>query len=40
VVAVSDELFEVWNPGFGDPAYLDALRRAADACLDVAATLG
>jgi uridine phosphorylase len=40
VVAVSDELFDAWNPGFGDHAYLDSLRRAADACLDVAATLG
>jgi uridine phosphorylase len=39
IVAVSDELFERWNPGFGDPAYLTALRRAADACMDAAARL-
>jgi nucleoside phosphorylase len=39
IVAVSDELFDVWTPGFGDPTYLAALRRAADVCLDAAATL-
>lgn len=39
IVAVSDELFDVWTPGFGHPTYLAALRRAADACLDAAATL-
>jgi uridine phosphorylase len=39
IVAVSDELFDVWTPGFGHPTYLAALSRAADACLDAAATL-
>jgi uridine phosphorylase len=39
VVAVSDELFDTWNPGFAREEYLAALRRAADACLDVAARL-
>jgi nucleoside phosphorylase len=33
VVAVSDELFHPWNPGFHLPVYQDALLRAADAVL-------
>jgi len=40
VVSVSDELWETWNPGFGHPAYVEALLRAADAAMDVAAQLG
>ena len=40
IVAVSDELFDTWNPGFGHPAYVDALTRAADAAMDAAAQLG
>ena len=39
IVAVSDELFDVWNPGFSAPAYLTAIGRAADACMDAAARL-
>jgi nucleoside phosphorylase len=37
LVAVSDELFDAWNPGFGQPAYLNALDHAADVILAVAA---
>jgi nucleoside phosphorylase len=33
IVAVSDELFHPWNPGFHLPAYADALVSAADAVL-------
>jgi nucleoside phosphorylase len=33
IVAVSDELFRPWNPGFHVPAYVDALTRAADVTL-------
>jgi purine-nucleoside phosphorylase len=33
IVAVSDELFQPWNPGFHLPEYLEALTRAADAIL-------
>src|SRR5919108_2040330 len=40
IVAVSDELFDVWNPGFTHAAYLDALTRAADAAVAAAARLG
>jgi uridine phosphorylase len=39
-VAVSDELFDAWNPGFGHADYLAALLRAADAAMDAAAVLG
>jgi uridine phosphorylase len=39
IVAVSDELFDAWHPGFGDERYLTALLRAADAAADVAAQL-
>jgi len=39
IVAVSDTLFAEWLPGFDDPVYLEALTRAADAAMDVAATL-
>jgi nucleoside phosphorylase len=33
IVAVSDELFHPWNPGFHLPVYADALVLAADAVL-------
>lgn len=36
IVAVSDELFQPWNPGFHLPEYLDALLKAADAVLRAA----
>jgi nucleoside phosphorylase len=36
IVAVSDELFHPWNPGFHLPVYADALLLAADAVLLVA----
>ncbi len=40
IVAVSDELFDhEWNVGFAERAYLDALVRAADVTMDVAAQL-
>jgi uridine phosphorylase len=39
IVAVSDELFEQWNPAFDHPTYLEALARAADTVMDVAADL-
>ena len=31
IVAVSDELFETWNPAFDHPTYLEALARGANA---------
>ena len=37
LVAVSDELFDAWNPGFGHPAYLNAMEHAVDTALAVAA---
>ena len=40
LVAVSDELFDAWNPGFRHPSYLAALVRAADVVMDVAAQVG
>ena len=41
IVAVSDELFgQEWKAAFGHPTYLEALLRAADVALDVAASLG
>lgn len=40
LVAVSDELFDAWNPGFRHPSYLAALLRSADVAMDVAARLG
>jgi uridine phosphorylase len=40
IVAVSDELFQPWNPGFHLPVYVDALTRAADAVLLAAGRLG
>ena len=39
IVAVSDELFQPWNPGFHLPVYVDALTRAADAVLLAAGRL-
>ncbi len=33
VVALSDQMFHLWNPGFHLPEYLDALVRSADAVL-------
>jgi uridine phosphorylase len=33
LVAVSDELFDSWNPGFGHPAYLNALEHAVEVAL-------
>lgn len=33
IVAVSDELFHPWNPGFHLPEYVAALTRAADATI-------
>jgi uridine phosphorylase len=39
IVAVSDELFDRWNPGFGHLTYLTALERATDIALAAAATL-
>jgi hypothetical protein len=33
VVAVSDELFHPWAPGFHLPVYLSALQRTADVTL-------
>jgi nucleoside phosphorylase len=33
IVAVSDELFQPWNPGFHLPVFVDALTKAADAIL-------
>jgi uridine phosphorylase len=36
LVAVSDELFDAWNPGFRHPTYMAALVRAADIAMDVA----
>lgn len=38
VVAVSDEMFHPWNPGFHLPEYVTALTRAADATIFVAET--
>jgi len=38
VVAVSDELFHPWNPGFHLPEYVAALTRAADATIFAAET--
>ncbi len=39
IVAVSDELFDAWHPGFADERYLVALVRAADVIADVTAHL-
>ncbi len=39
LVAVSDELYEVWRPGFTHPPYLEALVSAADTAMDVASDL-
>ncbi|GAB3424683.1 nucleoside phosphorylase-I family protein [Flindersiella endophytica] len=39
IVTVSDTLVGQWEPGFGKPAYLDALTRAADVVADVAESL-
>jgi uridine phosphorylase len=39
IVAVSDELFDRWNPGFGHPTYLSALERATDVVLAAAAAI-
>ena len=41
IVAVSDELFgHEWKAAFKHPTYVDALPRAADVAVDVAASLG
>jgi purine-nucleoside phosphorylase len=41
IVAVSDELFgSEWKADFRHPRYVEALLRAADVALDVAASLG
>ena len=40
IVAVSDELFDAWHPGFAEERYMEALLRATDAAADVAAQLG
>lgn len=39
IVTVSDTLVGEWKPGFGAPAYLTALTRAADVVADVAEEL-
>jgi nucleoside phosphorylase len=39
IVAVSDELFQPWNPGFHLPVFVDALTKAADALLLAAGRL-
>jgi uridine phosphorylase len=39
IVTVSDTLVDQWEPGFGEPAYLDALTRAADVVADVGESL-
>ncbi|HEX5417211.1 MAG TPA: hypothetical protein VFZ25_16220, partial [Chloroflexota bacterium] len=39
IVAVSDELFRPWNPGFHLAVYRDALVQTADAVLDAADAL-
>ncbi|MGH2459951.1 MAG: nucleoside phosphorylase [Chloroflexota bacterium] len=39
IVAVSDELFHPWNPGFHLPEYVAALTRAADATVRAAASI-
>ncbi len=39
IVAVSDELFDAWQPGFADEGYHAALLRAADAAADAAGQL-
>jgi purine-nucleoside phosphorylase len=33
IVAISDELFQPWNPGFHLPEFLEAITRATDAIL-------
>ena len=35
IVAISDELFRPWNPGFHLSVYRDALVQTADTVLDV-----
>jgi uridine phosphorylase len=40
IVAVSDLLSDVWKPGFRSASYLDALTRATDVVMDVAAGIG
>ncbi|MCY3693619.1 MAG: nucleoside phosphorylase [Chloroflexi bacterium] len=39
LVAVSDELFDSWRPGFHDPAYLESLTRCVDATIAAAEQL-
>jgi uridine phosphorylase len=39
IVAVSDELFQPWNPGFHLPEFVEALTKAADAILLAAGRL-
>jgi uridine phosphorylase len=39
IVAVSDELYHAWNPGFHLPVYVEALTRVADALLSTADSL-
>ena len=36
LVAVSDELFDSWRPGFHEPTYLESLTRCVDAALAAA----
>ena len=39
LVAVSDELFDTWRPGFHQDAYLDSLIKGVDAAIEVAERL-
>lgn len=39
LVAVSDELFDSWRPGFHDPAYLESLTRCVDVAFAAAGQL-
>lgn len=39
LVAVSDELFDSWRPGFHDPVYLESLTRCVDATIAAAEQL-
>ena len=39
LVAVSDELFDSWRPGFHDPVYLESLTRCVDVTIAAAEQL-
>ena len=39
LVAVSDELFDSWRPGFHDPVYLESITRCVDATIAAAGQL-